>query len=87
MGLLQLAAVRAVGTGFPAEISLAPIDVADVRMTVATVRDLASRRSLEQEADRLRDQLLATATHELRTPRTSSAVRPPRCARRARGPP
>ncbi|MFW6773007.1 sensor histidine kinase [Nocardioides sp. CPCC 205120] len=71
MGLLQLAAVRRDGTEFPAEISLAPIELGDgTRWTAATVRDVSERIRLEAEAERLRDEMLATVTHELRTPLT-----------------
>lgn len=71
MGLLQLSAVRRDGTEFPAEISLAPLDLGGgATATAATVRDITERIRLEREADRLRDEMLATVTHELRTPLT-----------------
>ncbi|MDF9715190.1 PAS domain S-box protein [Nocardioides sp. ChNu-153] len=71
MGLLQLAAVRRDGTEFPAEISLAPIELGDgTTWTAATVRDISERIRLEAESERLRDEMLATVTHELRTPLT-----------------
>ena len=42
-GLLRLAAVRHDGTEFPAEISLAPIEVDGQRFVSATVRDITER--------------------------------------------
>ena len=48
MGLLQLAAARADGTEFPAEISLAKVSTDDETYVCATVRDVSSR-VLEQE--------------------------------------
>ena len=43
MGLLRLAAVRRDGTEFPAEISLAPIEVDGTSYVSATVRDITAR--------------------------------------------
>jgi PAS domain S-box-containing protein len=43
MGLLRLAAVRHDGSEFPAEISLAPIEVEGQRFVSATVRDITAR--------------------------------------------
>lgn len=43
MGLLRLSAVRADGSEFPAEISLAPIGVDGHHYVCATVRDISSR--------------------------------------------
>lgn len=43
MGLLRLSAVRADGTEFPAEISLAPIRVGDRTYVSATARDITAR--------------------------------------------
>ncbi|WP_156697864.1 MULTISPECIES: sensor histidine kinase [unclassified Nocardioides] len=71
MGLLQLAAVRADGTEFPAEISLAAVSHDGEPLTCATVRDVTARLALQQESDRVREELLATVSHELRTPLTS----------------
>ncbi len=48
MGLLQLAAARADGSEFPAEISLAKVSAEDATYVCATVRDVSSR-VLEQE--------------------------------------
>jgi protein-histidine pros-kinase len=71
MGLLELVAMRADGSEFPAEISLAQIDVDGVRYVCATVRDITERRRIQETADRIRDELMATVSHELRTPLTS----------------
>lgn len=71
MGLLQLEAVRCDGTVFPAEVSLAPLDVAGGHFTSATVRDTTERLRLQRETDRVRDDVIATVSHELRTPLTS----------------
>ncbi len=49
MGLLQLAAVRADGSEFPAEISLARIDVDGTAYVCATVRDVTERRRQERQ--------------------------------------
>ncbi|GAA1923238.1 hypothetical protein GCM10009737_26150 [Nocardioides lentus] len=73
LGLMQVAAVRKGGEEFAAELSLAPIRdaVSGTVRTVATVRDITERIGLEREADRVRDQVLATVTHELKTPLTA----------------
>ena len=49
MGLLHLAAVRGDGSEFPAEISLARIDVAGATYVCATVRDVTERRRQERQ--------------------------------------
>ena len=49
MGLLRLAARRADGTEFPAEISLAPIAVDDTTYVSATVRDITGRIREEEQ--------------------------------------
>jgi PAS domain S-box-containing protein len=71
MGLLRLAAVRRDGSEFPAEISLAPIEVDGQRFVSATVRDITERLEMQAESQRLRDDVIATVSHELRTPLTS----------------
>ncbi|KQW48336.1 hypothetical protein ASC77_06120 [Nocardioides sp. Root1257] len=57
MGLLRLAATRSDGTEFPAEISLAPIDVDGEKYVSATVRDITART---QDEERFRNLLEAT---------------------------
>lgn len=49
MGLLRLAAVRADGTEFPAEISLAPIRTDGLDYVSATVRDITARIRDEEQ--------------------------------------
>ncbi|VXC47511.1 Sensor protein DivL [Nocardioides sp. AX2bis] len=73
MGLLQLSAQHRRGHVFPAEISLAPITLSggEPLWTVATVRDITERLELEQQAEKVRDDVLANVTHELRTPLSS----------------
>ncbi|GAA4695057.1 PAS domain S-box protein [Nocardioides conyzicola] len=55
MGLLRLAAVRHDGTEFPAEISLAPIDVDGHKFVSATVRDITARIKDEERFRALLD--------------------------------
>ncbi|MFC6343484.1 PAS domain S-box protein, partial [Nocardioides hankookensis] len=57
MGLLRLAATRSDGTEFPAEISLAPLDVDGEKLVSATVRDITART---KEEERFRNLLDAT---------------------------
>jgi|CXWL01.1.fsa_nt_gi protein-histidine pros-kinase len=70
------------GSEFPVEISLSPIETEDGRLVTAAIRDITSRKKLEeqrrladelvtrqaQEASRLKSEFLANMSHELRTP-------------------
>jgi PAS domain S-box-containing protein len=59
------------GHDFPIEVSLSPVDTADGLMVSIAIRDVSERVALEEQAQRMRDDLIATVSHELRTPLTS----------------
>ena len=63
--------LRKDGTEFAAEISLSPIETADGTLVTAAIRDISSRKQMEermQQANRLKSEFLANMSHELRTP-------------------
>lgn len=59
------------GREIPVEISLAPLETDEGLLVSAAIRDVTERQRIEEEADRMRDELIATVSHELRTPLTS----------------
>jgi two-component system, LuxR family, sensor kinase FixL len=74
---LRLVALRKDGSELPVDISLAPLQVGAEAYVIAAVRDISERRALEEREKQLktaeeeirhRDQVLAIASHELKTP-------------------
>jgi PAS domain S-box-containing protein len=66
----HLHGMRADGSEFPVDVSLAPVETAQGRLVAATVRDVTDRKKLEG----VRDQFIHHAAHELRTPLATLAA-------------
>jgi PAS domain S-box-containing protein len=64
---IEVEALRADGSRFAAELSIARIDVGRHPVFTAHVRDVTERKAI----DRLKDELVSTVSHELRTPLAS----------------
>ena len=64
---VEVSAMRADGSRFAAELSIARIDVGRHPVFTAHVRDITERKAL----DKLKDELVSTVSHELRTPLAS----------------
>lgn len=68
---LELSALTRHGTEVPVEISLSPLETAEGTFVVASIRDVTERRRMAdqlREADRLKDEFLDVAAHQLRSP-------------------
>jgi signal transduction histidine kinase len=71
----DMAARRKDGAEFAAEVSLSPISTREGTLVTWAIRDISTRKQLEDEqhrriikANRLKSEFLANMSHELRTP-------------------
>jgi len=73
----DLTALKKTGEEFPVDISLAPLQVGPETYVIASIRDISERRQFEEQQRQLRrakeeiqhrDEVLAIASHELRSP-------------------
>lgn len=61
---MQLTAMRADGSTFPVEISLAPSVIAGERVVIATVRDVTANRLADAELEAARQRVMLAEDHE-----------------------
>lgn len=59
------------GHEIPVEISLSPLVTDDEVLLSASIRDLTERNRMHAQVDHVREDLIATVSHEMRTPLTS----------------
>lgn len=71
LGSVELVVAHRDGREVPVEVSFAPVETDTGVWISAAFRDVTERRRVQDEADRMRDELIATVSHELRTPLTS----------------
>ncbi|MDH4230122.1 MAG: PAS domain S-box protein [Nitrospirota bacterium] len=63
----EVVALRKNGETFPADLSVAAMDLGGERLYTGIVRDITERRRI----DRMKSEFISTVSHELRTPLTS----------------